>query len=116
MVLPREPEPRSGQVTGTLETIAEVIALVVRADAAGLWKRDDHDKGLTLGTEAVPWRDDALGCPAPDHRYSRATVPGWRIVVGDEQRLASDHATRGGRWLLCPADRVQAPLPADASR
>lgn len=116
MVLPREPEPRSGQLTGSPETMAEAIALAVRADAGVLWKRDDHGKGLTLRTEVVTWRDGAIGCPASDRMYSQATVPGWRIVVGDEKRVASYHATRSGRWLLCPPDRVQAPLPGNALR
>jgi hypothetical protein len=116
MVLPRDPEPRSGQVAGAPEAMAQAVALVVRADAAGLWKRDDHGKGLTLRTEVVTWRDGSLGCPASDRRYSQATVPGWRIIVGDERRTASYHVTRSGKWLLCPPDRIQAPLPADALR
>jgi hypothetical protein len=116
MVLPRDPEPRSGQVAGAPDTMAQALALAVRTDAAGLWKRDDHGKGLTVRTEAVTWRDGALGCPASDRLYSQATVPGWRIVVGDDKRRAAYHATSAGKWLLCPPDRVQAPLPGDALR
>lgn len=110
MVLPRDPEPRSGQVAGTPQTMAQAIALGVRVDAAGLWQRDDNGQGLTVRTEPVTWRDGAIGCPASDRLYSQATVPGWRITVGDEKRVATYHATQGGTWLLCPADRVQAPL------
>lgn len=116
MVLPREPEPRSGQVAGTPETMAQAVALAARVDAAGLWQRDDHGKGLTVRTEAVTWRDGAIGCPASDRLYSQATVPGWRITVGDEKRVATYHATRSGKWLLCPPDRVQAALPGNALR
>ena len=116
LVVPRDPEPRSGHVAGAPETMANAIALAVRADAAELWKRDDRGRGLTVRTEVVTWRDGAIGCPASDRMYSQATVPGWRIVVGDEKRLASYHATRSGTWLLCPPDRAQSPLPGDALR
>jgi hypothetical protein len=116
MVLPRDPEPRSGQVAGAPDAMAQAVALAVRADAAALWKRDDHGKSLTVRTEAVTWRDGALGCPASDSLYSQAAVPGWRVVVGDDKRVAAYHATRAGKWLLCPPDRVQAPLPGDGLR
>ena len=116
MVLPRDPDPRGGQVAGTPETMVGALESAIRSDAGGLWNRDDHGKGLTLRTEAVTWRDGAIGCPASDRLYSQAVVPGWRIVVGDEKRVAIYHATRSGKWLLCPTDRAQAALPADALR
>ncbi|MEQ1684010.1 MAG: hypothetical protein ABL916_10195 [Burkholderiaceae bacterium] len=115
-VLPRDPEPRTGQVAGAPETMADAAALAVRVDAARVWKRDDNGQGLTVRTEAVTWRDGAIGCPAPDRLYSQNVVPGWRISVGDEKRAATYHATGSGKWLLCPADRAQAPLPAEALR
>lgn len=116
MVLPRDPAPRSGQVAGTPETLVQAMTLAVRVDAARAWKRDDGGKDLTVRTEAVTWRDGAIGCPAEGHLYSQAAVPGWRITVGDGKRVASYHATQGGKWLLCPTDRLQAPLPGDALR
>ena len=115
-VLPRETEPRSGQVAGSPGTMAEAVALAVRADAAALWRRDDQGQSLSVRTEKVTWPNGAIGCPAADRLYSQALVPGWRIVVGDEKRLATYHATQGGKWLLCPAERVQAPLPGEALR
>lgn len=96
--------------------MAEAVALAVRVDAAGVWKRDDKGQGLTVRTEAVTWPDGAIGCAASDRTYSQATVPGWRIVVGDEKRVAVYHATRSGKWLLCPPGRVQAPVPGNALR
>jgi hypothetical protein len=111
MVLPRDPEPRSGQVEGSPETMAQAIVLAVRVDAASVWKRDDSGRGLTVRTEAVTWRDGAIGCPASDRLYSQAALPGWRLTVGDEKRAAVYHATRSGKWLLCPPERVQTPLP-----
>lgn len=115
-LLPREPELRTGQVAGAPETMAAAVALAAQADAAALWQRGDGAKGLTVRTEAVTWRDGAIGCPASDRLYSQATVPGWRITVADEKRVASYHATEGGKWLLCPADRAQAPMARDALR
>jgi hypothetical protein len=116
MVLPRDPEPRNGQVAGAPDAMAQALALAVRVDAAALWQRDDKGQSLTVRSEAVTWRDGAIGCPASDRLYSQAVVPGWRITVGHGKKLAVYHATRTGKWLLCPADRVQAPLPGDALR
>ncbi|MDP3819969.1 MAG: hypothetical protein Q8R33_00700 [Burkholderiales bacterium] len=96
--------------------MAQAIVLGVRIDAAGLWQRDDNGQGLTVRTEPVTWRDGAIGCPASDRLYSQATVPGWRITVGDEKRVATYHASQGGTWLLCPPDRAQAPLPGNTLR
>lgn len=96
--------------------MAQAIALAVRVDAAMVWQRDDHGKHLSVRSEPVTWRDGAIGCPASDRLYSQAAVPGWRIVVDDGKRTATYHATRSGKWLLCPYDLVQAPLPGDALR
>lgn len=115
-VLPRDPELRTGQVEATQETMAQAVALAVRVDAARRLKRDDNGKHLTVRTDAVTWRDGAVGCPASDRMYSQGAVPGWRISVGDEKRVLTYHATQGGRWLLCPRERVQAPLPGEALR
>lgn len=115
-VLPREPEPRGGQVAGTPGAMAEAVALAVRADAAVLWKRDDNGRGLSVRTETVTWPNGAIGCPAADRLYSQALVPGWRFKVGDEKRVVVYHAAQSGKWLLCPPERAQAPLPGDALR
>ena len=116
VVLPRDPEPRSGQVAAAPEKMAQVIAAAVWVDAAALWQRVDSGKRLTVRTEPVMWRDGAIGCPASDRVYSQAAVPGWRITVGDGKRVAAYHAVQSGKWLLCPPERAQAPLPGEALR
>lgn len=116
MPVPRDPEPRSGHVEVAGGVTGDAVARAVRIDAARLWGRGDDGAGLSVRTEAVTWRDGAIGCPAPDRVYTQALVPGWRIVVSDGTRVASYHATRRGTWLLCPPDRAQAPLPGDALR
>jgi hypothetical protein len=116
MPAPREPEPRQGNVASADAATSEAVARAVRADAATLWRRSDEGAGLTVRTESVTWRDGALGCPSADRMYTQALVPGWRIVVTDGSRSATYHASRSGRWLLCPPERAQEPLPGDATR
>ena len=105
------PAPRQGNVATAGAPTAEAVARAVRADASILWRRSDEGAGLTVRTESVTWRDGALGCPSSDRMYTQALVPGWRIVVTDSVRIATYHASRSGRWLLCPPERAQEPLP-----
>lgn len=114
--LPRDPEPRQGRVAGADAVTADAVARAVRTDASKLWRRDDEGAGLAVRTESVTWRDGALGCPSSDRMYTQALVPGWRIVVSDGSRFATYHASHGGRWLLCPPELAQDPLPSDATR
>lgn len=111
MPLRRDPEPRQGQVAAAGAATAEAVARAVRADASILWRRSDEGAGLAVRTESVTWRDGALGCPSSDRMYTQALAPGWRIVVTDGARVATYHASRSGRWLLCPPERAQEPLP-----
>jgi len=113
--MPPEPEPRSGWVElapGEPMT-APAFERTLRADAARYWQRDDGGAGLSVQVEPVTWRNGALGCPLPDRLYTTAHVPGWRAVVSDGSHRATYHASANGRWLLCPADRTEAP---DATR
>lgn len=107
----RDAEPHQGNVANAGAATAEAVARAVQADAATLWRRSGEGAGLTVRTESVTWRDGALGCPSSDRMYTQALVPGWRIVVTDGSRSATYHASRSGRWLLCPPERAQAPLP-----
>lgn len=111
MPVQRDPEPRQGRVAAAGAATAEAVARAVRADASILWRRSDEGAGLTVRTESVTWRDGALGCPSSDRMYTQALVPGWRIVVTDGSRSATYHASRSGRWVLCPPGRAQEPLP-----
>lgn len=116
--VPMMPEPRSGTVIlmPGAEAMAPALERAIRADAAHLWQRDDDGVGLLVRMQAVTWRDGALGCPLPDRMYTQATVPGWLVLVTDGTRHATYHANRNGRWLLCPSDLVQRPLPEGATR
>lgn len=64
-----------------------------------------------VSAESVVWRSGALGCPAPDMAYAQALVPGYRVQLRVGERELHYHAGRSGKPTLCPADRVQAPLP-----
>ena len=113
--MPPEPEPRSGGVklTPGEPMTAQALERALRADAARDWQRNDGGAGLSVRVEAVTWRNGALGCPLPDRLYTTAHVQGWRAVVSDGPHQATYHASADGRWLLCPADRAEAP---DATR
>ncbi len=68
-----------------------------------------------LDATAVNWPDGAGGCPEPGRMYTQALVPGFRIRIQAPGRVLNYHATRGSTApVLCPADRVQPALPADA--
>ncbi len=116
--VPLEPALRSGKVAlAAGEVVAQpALEQALRTDAALLWQRGDGGAGLSVAFQAVTWRDGALGCPQPDRMYTQALVSGWRVLVSDDTRRVSYHASRSGFWLLCPADRSHPPLPDDATR
>ncbi len=87
----------------------------VRADAAGQWQHRDPS-ALVIAADEVTWGDGSLGCPQPGQAATQALVPGWRLVLRDGPRTLSYHADRHGRWVRCPPERAQAPLPGAATR
>ncbi|MGQ3094170.1 MAG: hypothetical protein ACT6RP_12025 [Roseateles sp.] len=103
---------RGGQVapgSGGVITLAEVEA-AVRVDAGRFLKLVDP-AALDIRVEELNWADGSLGCPRPGLSYTQALVPGWRLVVRHPQREAVVyHASRLGRWMLCP--RPPAALPS----
>lgn len=118
MPLPLEPDPRTGTVElSPGERLSpQKLERTLRADAAALWQRSDGGAGLSVRLEEVTWRDGALGCRLPDRMYTQAPIAGWRALVSDGAREFSYHASADGRWLLCPAHRVQAPVSDPAVR
>lgn len=82
---------------------ASIVAIeaAVRADAANFW-RPVKSSQLELKVEALIWSDGSLGCPQPGLSYTQALVPGWRLVVRHQARVAVYHASQQGQWLLCP--------------
>ncbi|MBY6204945.1 hypothetical protein [Halomonas denitrificans] len=83
-----------------------------RADLAGRMDIDASDIDV-VERRYVTWRNGAMGCPEPDMMYTQALVPGvWiRLAIGD--RRFDYHGGRSGSPFLCPAERAEAPLPAD---
>lgn len=114
---PRGEADRSGAVRPgptDAETLAALQA-AVRADAAQAWGRADA-ASLAVDAEDVTWSDGSIGCPRPGMMYTQALVPGWRLVVRDEARERTYHASRRGSWLQCPQGRAVRPLPGAALR
>ena len=118
MPLPLEPDPRTGAVelSPGQRLSAQILERALRADAAWLWQRIDGGAGLSVRLDEVMWRDGGLGCRLPDRLYTQAPVAGWRALVSDGTREFNYHASADGRWLLCPADRVQPPAPDQMER
>ncbi|MBL8287637.1 MAG: hypothetical protein JNL85_06625 [Rubrivivax sp.] len=109
--------PRSGSVAGSLagEVGVDAIRAAVLADARTHGRLGDGPD-LRVAVEAVTWGDGSLGCPVPGLMYTQALVPGWRLVVSDATRQLLYHASRGGHWVQCPAERARQPLPGSSAR
>jgi hypothetical protein len=54
-----------------------------------------------MSTEKIAWNDGSLGCPQPDHMYTQALVPGYRIRVRSADQTLDYHAAEAGPFLLC---------------
>lgn len=82
------------------------------ADAARVSGRPQQTL-VVIDAEAVTWPDGAAGCPEPGMGYTQALVPGYRIRIRAGNDVLNYHATEHSRVpVLCPASRVQPPLPA----
>lgn len=107
-------QPGGGLVPPGPDGRASIAAIeaAVRADAVARW-RLAAGAPLELRVEALVWPDGSLGCPQPGLFYTQALVPGWRLVLKHQDRVAVYHASQRGQWLLCPgAD--PAPRPGDS--
>lgn len=84
------------------EPFAEVVDEAVSDLAARL--RVDHSEIEVLRFEEVTWPDGSLGCPQPGEFYTQATVDGYRVVLGFDDRVYLYHAGRDTEPFLCPSD------------
>lgn len=84
------------------EPLAEVVDEAVSDLAARL--RVDHSEIEVLRFEEVTWPDGSLGCPQPGEFYTQATVEGYRVVLGFDDRVYLYHAGRDAEPFLCPSD------------
>lgn len=112
------PAPPAGRVLvppPNQQATLEATMQAMRADAAqrsGL----DASRLVVQPAESVTWSDGSMGCPQPGRMYTQALVPGWRVRIQAGDQTLHYHASRGGNWIFCPAGRVKAPLPSDATR
>lgn len=111
VVQPAGPDPNLLAQAATPVTLESLVKAAL-ADAAKLSGRP-RDSLVVIDAAAVEWPDGAGGCPEPGVAYTQALVPGYRIRIRAGKQLLNYHATRFSRVpQLCPADRVQQPLPA----
>lgn len=110
--------PGGGMVAPGPDGAMRLPSLLAALKADALQRAGGDAARLTVQpAEEVAWSDGALGCPQPGRMYTQALVPGWRVridVAGAPALIY--HASQRGQWLLCPAGRAQAPLPAAATR
>jgi hypothetical protein len=107
--VPPAPPPPGGSSVTSLESVRK-SALADAAQRTGL----DRADLAVLSAEAVTWPDGSVGCPQPGMMYTQALVPGFRVRIRAGGEVLNYHAGRSGAPFLCPAGRVQPPVP-DAS-
>jgi len=105
--------------------IATTLVLAMTLDMASLHREVIADAGrrsgvdsgriLVVQSQAVTWRDGSLGCPEPGRMYTQALIRGYLIRVQADATVLEYHASMGGQWLFCPAERAIAPLPDAAT-
>jgi len=105
--------------------IATTLVLAMTLDMASLHREVIADAGRRSGvdsgrihvvqSQAVTWRDGSLGCPEPGRMYTQALIRGYLIRVQADATVLEYHASMGGQWLFCPAERAIAPLPDAAT-
>jgi len=66
-----------------------------------------------VDSRAVTWRDGSLGCAQPGAIYTQALVPGYLVIVEAGGDRFEYHSGSRGHFILCPPDRIGAPLPGD---
>jgi hypothetical protein len=68
---------------------------------------------VVVRAQSVTWPDGSLGCPEPGVAYTQALVPGYWVVVADEQQL-DYRVGRQGSFLLCENPTTAVPPGAGA--
>ncbi len=92
-VPPEVPVTVTGEVPDrTLSQVGADLATRINAQAEEL---------EIIGAEAVVWPDGSLGCPKPNHNYSQAPVPGYRIVLRHMDKQYDYRASEAGYVFLC---------------
>lgn len=94
------------------DAVLETIVAKVLADARQRAPSPTAEVRL-VSSQAVNWRDGAMGCAIPGVNYTQALVPGWQIVVQVGDQTLDYHANRRGGWVWCPPGRATAPAPDD---
>jgi hypothetical protein len=94
--------------------IPQVLLASIKADAAKRTGKSAADITV-VSAEAVTWRDASLGCPQPGMMSAQVLTPGYRVKLSAGREELVYHSATAGRFLVCPADRAQAPLPREGS-
>ena len=60
----------------------------------------DPDQGEFTTIEEMTWRDDALGCPAPEVEASQAVIPGYLVIFEHDGLREEYHTDQGGNQVV----------------
>jgi hypothetical protein len=93
--------------------IAPQLQPMVRLALEDAARRSGRDAATLQVTLAVPvtWPDRSMGCPQPDRMYAQVLSPGYRILIVAGSETLEYHGAGQGEPFLCPAARLQAPVP-----
>lgn len=56
---------------------------------------------VVVSAEEVTWPDTSLGCPQPGRMYTQILTPGYKIVLREEGKSYSYHASTLEQVFLC---------------
>lgn len=74
-----------------------------------------------LSATEKQWPDGSMGCPQPDHVYTQAVIPGYRVLLQASGETYAYHSDQRGHFIVCaggkalsPAkQQMQSPPPAE---
>ena len=91
-----------------LSDVPESLMRSIKEDLAG--KLDGSIDAIeVLSAVAVNWSDGSLGCARPDHVYTQAIVPGYRVILGYNGTQYDYRAAKGGYFFLCELPTLMQP-------
>lgn len=63
-----------------------------------------EDNIEVVETRRVVWPDGSLGCPEEGMTYTQATIDGFQVLLGSDDKVYDYHAGDDGEVFLCPSD------------
>ena len=100
--VPEEKQPH------ILNEVPEPLVRSIKEHLAGTLD-GSIDSIEVVSATAVNWSDGSLGCARPDHVYTQAIVPGYRVILKVGGTHYDYRAAEGGRFFLCELPTLMQP-------